>query len=192
MQSQILLPNMSGKIDYIGAPVKSIGYYSYKTNKRSQTLAIHTTNFVGRFILEGSLKLNPASDNDWFPIILKDNLPYIEYNDLDIMNARVIRKNDVYTIKGSYLWLRGRLDRDYLDIIKTPVAPYDLHSSKYIMTSNVDINNDYSHTPYPKSSLNPKYDPEYYEQWKPNYASASSRSLTSSQLGNIDKVLLCY
>ena len=192
MQSQVLLPSMSGKIDYIGNPIKSIGYYSYKTNKRSQTLAIHTTNFVGRFILEGSLKLNPATDFDWFPIILKDDLPYIEYNDLDILNAKVIHKNDVYTIKGNYIWLRGRLDRNYLDIIKTPIAPYDLHSSKYIMTSNVDINNDYSHTPYPKSPLNPKYDPEYYEQWKPNYASASSRSLTISQLGNIDKVLLCY
>ena len=97
MQSQVLLPSMSGKIDYIGNPIKSIGYYSYKTNKRSQTLAIHTTNFVGRFILEGSLKLNPASDFDWFPIILKDDLPYIEYND----GKTTILKENVFTKDSS-------------------------------------------------------------------------------------------
>ena len=46
MQSKVLLPNMSGKIDFIGEPVKAIGYDSIKTNKRSQTICLYTTNKI--------------------------------------------------------------------------------------------------------------------------------------------------
>ena len=36
-QSQVLLPNMSGKIDYIGDAVKAVAYNSHNTSKRTNT-----------------------------------------------------------------------------------------------------------------------------------------------------------
>lgn len=192
MQTQVLLENTSGKINFIGNPIKSVGYYSNKTNKKTQSIAIHTLNFVGRFILEGSLKLEPKNDLDWFPIILKNDLPYIEYNDYNHINQNVVHNNQVLTFKGNYVWLRAKLDRSYLNILTTPILPYDLHSSTYVMTSNVDLNADNSHSPYPKSELNPIYDPIYYNGWEKDYSSAYNRQLTSSKLGNIEKVILCY
>lgn len=186
-----LMPNMSGKINFVCNPVKSIGYYSHKTNKKSQSISIHTLNFVGRFILEGSLKLNPLNDSDWFIIPLKDNLPYIEYNDYSYMNQNVIRKNNVYTFFGNYVWLRAKLDRSYLNILQSSVQPYDLHSSN-VITANSNINLDTTNAPYPTAPLNPKDDPEYYDGWTPNFALASNRRVNSSRLGNIEKVLLCY
>lgn len=192
MQTQVLLENTSGKINYVGKPVKSIGYYSHNTNKKTISLAIHTINFVGRFILEGSLKLEPKDELDWFPIILKDDSPYIEYNDYNYTNPNVIHNNQIITLKGNYVWLRGKLDRTYLDIAKIKLPPYDLHSSTYVMTANVDLNAGSSHSPYPKSELNPIYDPVYYNGWEKDYTSAYVRQMMSSKLGNIEKVMFCF
>ena len=115
MQSKVLLPNMSGKIDFIGEPVKAIGYDSIKTNKRSQTICLYTTNFVGRFWLQGSLKDEPKEDLDWFVIPLTEETPYVEMNNFS-MNP-VKHDNRIYNVNGNYMWLRGKVDRkSYLHI----------------------------------------------------------------------------
>ena len=62
-QSQVLLPNMSGKIDYIGDAVKAVAYNSHNTSKRTNTISIHTSNFIGRIWIQGSLKSNPDRKN---------------------------------------------------------------------------------------------------------------------------------
>ena len=78
--SKILLPNMSGKIDYIGDAVQAVAYNSHNTSKRSNTISIHTSNLVGRIWIQGSLKTNPDRKNklDWFDIPLTNDTPYIE------------------------------------------------------------------------------------------------------------------
>lgn len=62
MQTQVLLDNMSGKTWFVGKAVKAVAYNLHKTNKRSNTIVIHTTNFTGRIWLEGSLKNEPKED----------------------------------------------------------------------------------------------------------------------------------
>ena len=80
MQTTVLLPNMSGKTDFVGNPVKTVGYDSHKTNKRLSTIVVHSTNFTGRIWLEGSLKTEPKEDLDWFTIPLTSETPYLEYS----------------------------------------------------------------------------------------------------------------
>ena len=190
MQTQVLLENMSGKLDFVGKPIKAIGYESHKTNKRTNTIVIHTTNFTGRIWLEGSLKEEPSKDLDWFIIPLTEETPYVEYYNYDAV--RVKRNADYFNINGNYVWLRVRMDRSYLDITQNPFVPYDYKSHTYIMTSNVDINNENGHNPYPQSELNPQYDPSYHNNWTPDYRMAYERTMSVSQLGNIEKIMLCY
>lgn len=189
MQTTVLLPNMSGKTDFIGEPVKAVAYNIHKTNHRLNTIAIHTTNFTGRIWIEGSLKENPTSDLDWFTIPLTEETPYKEYYNYNPVLVK--RKSDYINLYGSYVWLRAKLDRSYLEIVNSPFVPYDYKAKNYIITANVD-NTDYTHTPYPQSNLNPQYDPAYYDKWNPSYTLAYDRRLSLTQLGNVEKILLCY
>lgn len=189
MQAQVLLPNMSGKTNFVGNPVKAIGYNSNKTNKRSNTIVIHTLNFTGRIWIEGSLKTEPKNDLDWFIIPLTDETPYIEFNEYDVSQVKRVAK--YININGSYVWLRAKMDRSYLPIFNIPFAPYDLSSNSSIVDSKInDV--DYTNGIYPQTKLNPQYDPSYFEGWTPNYASAYQRRLSLSQLGNVEKIMLCY
>ena len=191
MQSTILLPNCSGKIDFIGEPVKALGYESHNTNKRTHTLGIYTTNFVGRFWLQGSLKDEPKDNLDWFIIPLSEETPYIEFNNYKD-DMTVNRENKFINVNGSFVWLRGVLDRrSYIKIQDCPVKPFNTHSSN-VITSGSAVAPHYTNELYPESNVNPIYDPEYYPEWIPNYKSAHSRSCISSKLGNIEKVILCY
>lgn len=191
MQSIILLPNCSGKIDFIGEPIRAIGSYSHKTNKRTSTIGIYTTNFVGRIWLQGSLKDEPKDKLDWFIIPLTEETPFVEFNNYKD-DLTVNRDNRFFNINGSFVWLRVILDRkSYIDIQDCPTEPFDYHSSN-IITSGSNIAPDYSNGIYPKANLEPKYDPEYYEEWTPNYKLAYTRSGISSKMGNVEKVILCY
>lgn len=191
MQSKILLPNMSGKIDFVGKPVKAIAYDSHKTNKRSNTIGIYTTNFVGRIWLQGSLKKEPKTDLDWFIIPITKETPYVEFNNYKD-DVSVNHDNVFYNINGSYVWFRAILDRkSYLNISTSPVEPQDIHTN-YIISSETNIEPHTTNALYVSNPLNPKYDPEYYPEWSPNYNSSSERSFTNTKLGNIEKVLLCY
>lgn len=191
MKSEILLHNTSGKIDFIGEPVKAIGYYSHKTNKRTNTIGIFTTNFVGRIWVQGSLKEEPKDKLDWFIIPLTKETPYIEFNNYkDDMS--VIHDNKYININGSYTWFRAILDRSsYIDVMDTPVKPYDIHTS-YVITSGVNIDPYTTNAPYMEAPINPKHDPEFFEEWSPNYKSAYSRSMVSHKMGNVEKIMLCY
>lgn len=187
MQSKVLLPSMAGKIDFVGQPVKSIGFESNRTNKRSQTIGLYTTNFVGRFWLEGSLKVDPESDLDWFVIPLEKDTPYVEMNNFS-MNP-VKHDNRFYNIFGNYLWLRGKVDRkSYLHVIDQKVPSV----SKEHSVTAYDVNWGSTNGQYVPTPLNPIYDPEYYEGWDAHYDSSTNRSLMSFHLGNIEKVMLCF
>ena len=114
-----LLENCSGKVSYEGKPVKAIGYYSTQTNKRLNTVSIHTINFTGRIYIYGTLKLNPT-DEDWVVIpIGKDGEEYLEFDHYPVLNA--CRDNVYVNIKGGWTYLKAKMDREYLHTIKTPV-----------------------------------------------------------------------
>lgn len=115
----VMLPNMSGKISHIGEPIKAVGYYSYDTNKRLNTIAIHTIKFTGRIYIYGTLKENPTEDSDWVVIPLTEETDYIEFNNFGKPYSK--RENIFVNIEGSYTYLRAKMDRDYLNVIQTPV-----------------------------------------------------------------------
>lgn len=201
--SKILLPNMSGKIDYIGDAVKAVAYDSHNTSKRLNTISIHTSNFIGRIWIQGSLKENPDRKNklDWFNIPLTNDTPYIEYNNFN--PGEMVRQADIVNLTGSYVWLRAILDRSsYITILDTPCAPWDYVETNLTTAINVDSDTSiplnrqsFNYTPrkdYPKSSLNPQYDPEYYDMWKENFTKAHDRQMVSKDLGNVEKILICY
>jgi hypothetical protein len=62
---------------------------------------------------------------------------------------------------------------------------------RYTITAS-DVNQVVSKVPYSQESLNPIYDPEYYDGWKKNFASTNNKRLNKTTLGNVEKVLLCY
>lgn len=115
----VLLPNMSGKITHMGEPTKAVGYYSYDTNKRLNTISIHTIKFTGRIYIYGTLKTNPTEESDWAIIPLTDETDYIEFNNFGKPYSK--RENIFVNIEGGYTYLKAKMDRDYLNVIKTPV-----------------------------------------------------------------------
>lgn len=150
-----LLPNMSGKVSFEGEPVKAVGYYSTSTNKRLNTLSIHTLSFTGRIYVYGTLKLKPEKESDWAIIPLTDETDYLEYNNYG--NIYTKRENTYVNIKGCYTWLKAKMDRDYLNCIKTPV-PIDYRQPQRVGAENVGDHVPMSHrvekvTPAPSADL---------------------------------------
>lgn len=185
MITQILLPNCSGKIDFVGDPIKSLGYYA--TNRKLQTIGIHTTNFVGRIWVYGSLKEKPNKDidSDWFVIPLTENTPYKEYNNYH--DVKVNRTNDFVNIIGNYSWLKAKMDRSsYIEFPNQSRPPYD-YTPTYVITAGANIQ------PH-EASLNFKTDPSYYDSvdFKPNYKSAYEKTAMTTKVGNVEKIFLCY
>ena len=129
-QSLTLLPNMSGKVSYEGQPVKAVGYYKHDTNKRLNTISFHTKNFNGRIYIYGTLALE-QTDDDWAPIQLCDKTDYIEFDNYGNPNPHF--ENFYFNVYGSYTWLKAKMDRDYLNCIKTPV-PFN-YRPRFVLTS---------------------------------------------------------
>jgi len=130
-----LLPNMSGKVSFEGEPVKAIGYYSNSTNKRLNTISIHTLSFTGRIYIYGTLKIEPEKESDWAVIPIGClGEEFIEFNHYG--NVHAIRENTYVNIKGGYTWLKAKMDRDYLNCIKTPV-PIDYRQPHRVGAENV-------------------------------------------------------
>lgn len=150
-----LLPNMSGKVSFEGEPVRAVGFYSTSTNKRLNTLSIHTLSFTGRIYIYGTLKLKPEKESDWSVIPLTDETDYLEYNNYGNIYAK--RENTYVNIKGCYTWLKAKMDRDYLNCIKTPV-PIDYRQPQRVGAENVGDHVPMSHrvekvTPAPSADL---------------------------------------
>lgn len=126
----ILLPNMSGKVSFEGEPVKAVGYYKNQTNKRMNTVSFYAKNFTGRIYLYGTLALEPKED-DWAVIPLCDNTDYVEFDNYG--KPSPIIDSFYYNVYGSYTWLKVKMDRDYLNCIKTPV-PIN-YVPRFVLTS---------------------------------------------------------
>jgi len=129
-QSLILLPNMSGKVNYEGKPVKAVGYYKHDTNKRLNTVSFQTKNFTGRIYLYGTLSLDPKED-DWAPIKLCDKTDYIEFDNYGKPGPKF--ENFYFNVFGAWTFLKAKMDREYLNCVKTPV-PFE-YVPRFVLTS---------------------------------------------------------
>lgn len=120
MHSVTLLDTTSGKINVTGPKQRGAGYAN--TIGNNHTVSISTYNLTGRVYIEGSLAIDP-SDADWFPIPVKDGLPYIQFpaNPLKPVGplsaygyATGDTGNFAFSFSGNFIWLRARLDRTYI------------------------------------------------------------------------------
>lgn len=172
---ETLLTNMGGKISAEGEPKKAVAWYD--TNKRLNTIAIHTINFVGRIWIYGSLKENPTNDTDWFPIKLTDDY-YIEYYQ-EPDPIKVNRVGKYLNIYGSYTWLKAKMDRDYLTSINKPDRI--IYPTRFT-TTGINIFNDFTS---PISS-NVGYIP------LENEVVYDLEQVDLRYVGNIEKIYLAY
>ncbi len=105
----------------MGQKQKGAGYSNF--SGASHTISITCTNFIGRIYIEATLETDPT-EQDWFPVIIKDNLSYVQFP-LDPFYPTGAQQGDTgtyaYGFVGNYVWVRARLDRTYLDPI--PIDP---------------------------------------------------------------------
>lgn len=104
------------ELSYTGNPLR-VDVFSGNT-QNLHTVSVQYTNFVGRFYLEGTLSQNPQ-ETDWFPIILKNNQKYLQFP-VDPENPTGLGGNgdtgtDGFTFRINLLYIRARIDRDYLE-----------------------------------------------------------------------------
>ncbi len=101
--TQIVLTNKP-ELTYTSDKVKGDGYYGYADGLH--TMSFHFKNFKGRIFVQATLVAEPTED-DWFPIQLDTNTNYYEYNTQTSGTVGT-------TFQGNFVWMRAKIDRDYL------------------------------------------------------------------------------
>lgn len=114
MFSVTLLESTTTEINATGTKQKGAGFSN--TIGCNHTVSISVVNFIGRVYIEGSLASDPA-ETDWFPIKLIGMLDYIQFP-RDPNAPTGANRGDTSVIacsfSGNYIWLRARINRDYL------------------------------------------------------------------------------
>ena len=101
--TQIVLTNKA-ELTYTSEKVKGDGYYGYADGLH--TMSFHFKNFVGRIWVHATLVDDPA-ETDWFPISLDTNTDYYQYTTQTSGTVGT-------TFQGNFVWLRVKIDRDYI------------------------------------------------------------------------------
>lgn len=101
--TQIVLTNKP-ELTYTSDKVKGDGYYGYADGLH--TMSFHFKNFKGRIFVQATLVAEPT-ESDWFPIQLDTNTDYYEYNTQTSGTVGT-------TFQGNFVWIRAKVDRDYL------------------------------------------------------------------------------
>ena len=131
MFSVTLLDSTTTEINVTGIKQKGAGFSN--TIGCNHTVSISVANFIGRVYIEGSLASDP-SDDDWFPIKLVGNLDYIQFpRNQNFPTGAGGGDTGVvaYSFSGNYIWVRARLDRDYL--IPFPQSTQYVGAIRYIL-----------------------------------------------------------
>jgi len=101
-----------------GQPIRADGWYGHTDGLH--TVVIQTVNFSGHVYIEASLELEPK-EGDWFPIKLSQNANYIQFPQNPFKpTGDQDSGGDTgafgITFKVNALWLRARMDREYLNL----------------------------------------------------------------------------
>lgn len=129
--SIVMLDDTQGKVNVVGEPVRADAYFGLTDGLH--TVAIYFQNFIGRVYIEASLSNDPK-DDEWFPINLNGELPYLQYTQADGAREYMytsgsdqhLGKNGVeaFTFQGNFLWLRAKVDRSH-------IFPFDQYPADY-------------------------------------------------------------
>lgn len=99
----IVLTNQP-ELTYTSDKVQGDGYYGYADGLH--TMSFHFKDFKGRIFVQATLVAEPTED-DWFSIQLDTNTDYYEYNTQTSGTVGT-------TFQGNFVWIRAKVDRDYL------------------------------------------------------------------------------
>lgn len=99
------------ELSYTSNPVKGDGYYGFADGL--QTMSFHLSNFTGRVYVEATL-LEAPTESDWFLIGLDIDTEYME------LTAETTTFGSSF--QGNFVYLRVRIDRDYLGAAEYNVA----------------------------------------------------------------------
>jgi hypothetical protein len=114
MFSVTLLDSTTTEINATGPKQKGAGFSN--TIGCNHTVSMSVANLIGRIYIEGSLATDPTEE-DWFPIKLVGNLDFIEFPrnpNAPTGNGRGDTSVLAFSFSGNYIWIRARLDRNYL------------------------------------------------------------------------------
>ena len=103
MANAVIVLTNQNELTYTSNAVKGDGYYGFADGL--QTMSFHLSNFTGRIHLEATLILEP-SETDWFEIELDQEHPYLEFT----ASSTTVGT----TFQGNFVWIRAKVDRDYL------------------------------------------------------------------------------
>ena len=120
--SSVTVLTDQNSLSYSGSNIKADGYYGQTDGVH--TVAVTVTNFQGRIILEGSLATEPTT-TDWFPIYLTSGNIYRQYPVTAIpsgSNNLGDSTTEAWTFRANLLWIRARVDRDYLAAVSYDVT----------------------------------------------------------------------
>jgi hypothetical protein len=107
-KSVVVMSSMPETINFLGAPVRVDNKYT--SSEYLTSVSITTRAFAGRVTLLASIMTNPT-EGDWFVVPLTD-AGYIEYPTPGHTNRDSSTRG--FTFKGRYVWVRIKIDRDYL------------------------------------------------------------------------------
>lgn len=131
MFSITLLSSTTMQVNATGQKQKGPGYSN--TVGSGCTVSIATINLKGRVYIEGSLSTDPKED-DWFPIQFIPDHDYVQFprnpnapTGIGGGDTSVV----AYNFSGNYIWLRARLDRNYL--VPYPTDAAYVGAIKYIL-----------------------------------------------------------
>ena len=130
MFSVTLLDSTTTEINVTGGKQKGAGYSN--TIGCNHTVSITVDNFIGRIFIEGSLSTDPV-EADWFPIPLSGQ-DYIQFpidRNAPTGSGGGDTSTLAYSFSGNYIWLRARVNRDYL--VPFPQGPGLVGSVKQIL-----------------------------------------------------------
>lgn len=117
-----MMTNTTGKFEEVGPAVRADSYFGYADGLH--TVAVHVNNLTGRFVLQGTLAMEPT-ESDWFDIYLQGNPcgnePYVQYPKDPARPTTQITGGyigdtgvDAFTFMGNFTFLRAKLEREYL------------------------------------------------------------------------------
>lgn len=112
------------ELNVTGDKVRADGFFGQKDGLHQVAWSLE--DFTGRIFLEASLETDPQ-ETDWFTLFLDGSKAFIEYPLIpgDPSGAKGDTLVDSFTFQGNFIWLRVRIDREYI----RPVPTTDIDKS---------------------------------------------------------------
>jgi len=103
MANTVVVLTNKPELTYTSEKTKGDGFYGYADGLH--TMSFHYKNFTGRVHVQATIVEDPT-ETDWFSIGLTDSTDYYQFTD----ESGTVGS----TFQGNFVWIRVKVDRDYL------------------------------------------------------------------------------